>query len=145
MADAGRRLPASLAIAILSAGCDGSASPSRAAPAARAELARRGQAGDRRRFGGYGAMEYAARQPGLFRFAGSYSGGGFREFVGPASGPEPYDKWGNPVAQADVWKTHDPYLNAAALRGTALFLSYGNGQLGALDDATATFDATEEY
>jgi diacylglycerol O-acyltransferase/trehalose O-mycolyltransferase len=95
--------------------------------------------------GGYGAMEYATRQPGLFRFAGSYSGGGLHEFVGPTSGPEPYDKWGDQGAQADVWKAHDPYLNAAALKGTALFVSYGNGQPGALDDAAATFDATEGY
>jgi diacylglycerol O-acyltransferase/trehalose O-mycolyltransferase len=96
-------------------------------------------AGDKRAIagpsaGGFGAMEYAARQPGLFRFAGSYSGGGLHEYVGPKSGPEPYDKWGDPVDQAAIWKAHDPYVNAEALRGTALFVAYGNGEPGALDD-----------
>jgi len=113
-------------------------------------LERNWRAGEKRAIagasaGGYGAMEYAARQPGLFRFAGSYSEGGLHEFVGPASGPEPYDKWGDPVAQADIWKAHDPYLNAAALKGTALFVSYGNGEPGALDDyAISPWDPTGE-
>jgi S-formylglutathione hydrolase FrmB len=102
-------------------------------------LERNWHAGDRRAIagasaGGYGAMEYAARQPGLFLFAGSYSGGGLHPFIGPTSGPEPHDKWGDPVDQADIWQAHDPYLNAAALEGTALFVAYGNGEPGALDD-----------
>lgn len=82
--------------------------------------------------GGYGAIEYAARQPGLFRFAASYSGVshplGNVAFWNP-----PHDVWGDPVAQADVWKAHDPFLNAAALRGTALYIAYGNGTPGPLD------------
>ena len=93
--------------------------------------------------GGYGAMEYAARQPGLFLFAGSYSGGGLHPFVGPTSGPEPHDKWGDPVDQAEIWQAHDPYLNAAAMKGTALFVAYGNGEPGALDDyAVSPWDPT---
>jgi diacylglycerol O-acyltransferase/trehalose O-mycolyltransferase len=113
-------------------------------------LERNWHAGDKRAIagpsaGGYGAMEYAARQPGLFLFAGSYSGGGLHEYVGPRSGPEPYDKWGDPVDQAAIWKAHDPYLNAAALKGTALFVSYGNGEPGALDDyAISPWDPTGE-
>lgn len=102
-------------------------------------LERNWHAGDKRAIagpsaGGFGAMEYAARQPGLFRFAGSFSGGGLHEYVGPRSGPEPYDKWGDPVDQAAIWKAHDPYVNAEALRGTTLFVAYGNGEPGALDD-----------
>jgi diacylglycerol O-acyltransferase/trehalose O-mycolyltransferase len=102
-------------------------------------LERNWHAGDKRAIagpsaGGFGAMEYAARQPGLFRFAGSFSGGGLHEYVGPNSGPEPYDKWGDPVDQASIWKAHDPYVNAEALRGTALFVAYGNGEPGPLDD-----------
>ena len=111
-------------------------------------LERNWHAGDKRAIagpsaGGYGAMEYAARQPGLFLFAGSYSGGGLHEFVGPASGPEPYDKWGDPIQQADIWMAHDPYLNAAALKGMALFVAYGNGEPGALDNyAISPWDPT---
>jgi diacylglycerol O-acyltransferase / trehalose O-mycolyltransferase len=99
-------------------------------------LERNWQAGDRRAIagvsaGGYGAMEYATRQPRMFRFAGSYSGTSHP--TGERWGPEPNDKWGDRVAQAAVWQAHDPYLNAAALQGTALFVSYGNGEPGALD------------
>jgi diacylglycerol O-acyltransferase / trehalose O-mycolyltransferase / mycolyltransferase Ag85 len=100
-------------------------------------LERNWQAGDRRAIagvsaGGYGAIEYAARQPGLFRFAASYSGVsdplGNVAFWNP-----PRDVWGDPVAQADIWKAHDPFLNAAALKGTALYIAYGNGKVGPLD------------
>ena len=100
-------------------------------------LERNWQAGDRRAIagvsaGGYGAIEYAARQPGLFRFAASYSGVsdplGNVAFFSP-----PHDVWGDPVAQADIWKAHDPFVNAAALRGTALYVAYGNGRPGPLD------------
>ena len=84
--------------------------------------------------GGYGAMEYAARQPGMFLFAGSYSGP-----LDPLHGTVVFpfligDKWGDPVAQADVWRAHDPTANAAALKGTALYVAYGNGQVGPLDN-----------
>jgi diacylglycerol O-acyltransferase/trehalose O-mycolyltransferase len=100
-------------------------------------LERNWNAGDRRAVagvsaGGYGAIEYAARQPGLFRFAASYSGVsdplGNVAFFSP-----PRDVWGDPVAQADIWKAHDPFVNAAALRGTALYVAYGNGTPGPLD------------
>jgi S-formylglutathione hydrolase FrmB len=37
--------------------------------------------------------------------------------------------WGNSKAQADVWKAHDPTDNAAALKGTALYVAYGNGKM----------------
>jgi diacylglycerol O-acyltransferase / trehalose O-mycolyltransferase len=100
-------------------------------------LERNWQAGDRRAIagvsaGGYGAIEYAARQPGLFRFAASYSGVsdplGSVAFWNP-----PHDVWGDPVAQVDIWKAHDPFLNAAALKGTGLYIAYGNGKVGPLD------------
>lgn len=43
----------------------------------------------------------------------------------------------------DIWTAHDPYLNAAKLQGTALFVSYGNGEPGALDDsAISPWDPT---
>jgi S-formylglutathione hydrolase FrmB len=72
-------------------------------------LERNWQAGDRRAvagisMGGAEAMAEAESQPGMFRFAGSYSG------------------------------SLDAYGNLAALKGTALYVAYGNGQLGPLDN-----------
>jgi len=112
-------------------------------------LERNWQAGDKRAIagvsaGGYGAMEYASRKPGMFVFAGAYSGVfdpvGNVEFWGAA-----YNTWGDPVKQADVWKAHDPLLNAEALRGTVLYVAYGNGDPGALDNyALSPYDPTGE-
>lgn len=100
-------------------------------------LERNWRAGEKRAIagasaGGYGAMEYASRHPGTFAFAGAFSGGGLHPFG--EQEPEPPNKWGLPTTQADIWKAHDPYLNAEALRGTALFVAYGNGEPGALDN-----------
>jgi S-formylglutathione hydrolase FrmB len=110
-------------------------------------LERNWHAGDRRAIvgvsaGGYGAMEYASRHPGMFLFAGAYSGVfdpvGHVQFANA-----PNALWGDPVLQADVWKAHDPLLNAAALKGTALYVAYGNGTPGALDNyAISPFDPT---
>jgi S-formylglutathione hydrolase FrmB len=107
-------------------------------------LERNWHAGDKRAIagysmGGYGAMEYAARQPGMFLFAGSYSGP-----LDPihGTGDYPYqvpNLWGYPMAQAEVWKAHDPTGNAAGLRGTALYVAYGNGQPGPLDNGHASY------
>jgi diacylglycerol O-acyltransferase / trehalose O-mycolyltransferase len=106
-------------------------------------LERNWQAGDKRAIagfsmGGYGAMEYAERQPGMFRIAASYSGVldplGGPDFSGVA-GVSPW-LWGDRVAQADVWKAHDPTTNAAALKGTGLYVAYGNGEIGPLDSGS---------
>ena len=103
-------------------------------------IERNWHAGDQRAIagfsmGGYGAMEYAARQPGMFRFAASYSGAlnpsgdsAFQQVGGP-----PDMLWGARGGQADVWTAHDPTVNAEALRGTALYVAYGNGEIGPLD------------
>lgn len=86
--------------------------------------------------GGYGAIEYAEHQPGIFRFAGSYSGP--LDVFGPGADylwwGSPYNLWGDHVTNVDVWKAHDPTTNAAALKGTALYVAYGNGVVGPLDD-----------
>jgi diacylglycerol O-acyltransferase/trehalose O-mycolyltransferase len=102
-------------------------------------IERNWHAGDKRAvagmsMGGYGAMEYASRQPGMFLFVGSYSGP-----LDPLHGTVVFpfligDLWGDPVAQADVWRAHDPTANATALKGTALYVAYGNGKVGPLDD-----------
>jgi diacylglycerol O-acyltransferase/trehalose O-mycolyltransferase len=102
-------------------------------------LERNWNAGDRRAIagvsaGGYGAIVYAERRPGMFRFAASYSGPLDQEASLLHWGPGPIDVLGDPVAQADNWKAHDPLLNAEALRGTGLFVAYGNGKPGPFDN-----------
>ncbi|MFI6517468.1 alpha/beta hydrolase [Spirillospora sp. NPDC050679] len=108
--------------------------------------------------GGYGALIYAARHPGMFRFAGSFSG--FCSTLSPGvpevlqtglSGLGPFtDKnamWGHPVFQNGVWRAHDPLTQAARLRGTKLYLACAKkGAKGPLDrrDAQA-IDPAEEF
>ncbi|MGW5724293.1 alpha/beta hydrolase [Amycolatopsis sp. NPDC003865] len=112
------------------------------------QLVDRGYRGDGRRaaaglsLGGYGAIELAARRPGVFRYAASYSGN-----LNPA-GPtgelltdaivasahlDPEALWGDRRRESARWEAHDPVVNADRLRGTELYLSAGNGLPGPLD------------
>ncbi|MFD0427886.1 alpha/beta hydrolase-fold protein [Streptomyces zhihengii] len=87
--------------------------------------------------GGFGALSYAARHPGLFRAVAGYSG-----FVHPLRHPHAVRAgmtylgldwralWGDPVAQRRVWEAHDPYHLARHLRGTRVHLSAGDGRPG---------------
>jgi diacylglycerol O-acyltransferase / trehalose O-mycolyltransferase / mycolyltransferase Ag85 len=113
-------------------------------------------AGDRRAIaglsmGGFGAMSYASRRPGFFRAAAAFSGvlDTLHPTVAPLF-PGLYATWllqtfvtplgydalalfGDPTAQRDVWAAHNPADLVANLRGTKLFVSCGNGQVGPLD------------
>lgn len=93
--------------------------------------------------GGLGAMSYAARHPGMFQAAASYSGDLHTGYPGRAQdiqdllaafGEDPKALWGDPQTQADVWAAHNPYDLAPELDGIALFVSTGNGELGPLDE-----------
>jgi diacylglycerol O-acyltransferase/trehalose O-mycolyltransferase len=113
-------------------------------------------AGDRRAIaglsmGGFGAVSYAARRPGFFRAAASFSGtldtlhpsiqpvssGTFAAWLLQVhyapSGYDPLALFGDPTAQRAVWAAHNPADLVADLRGTKLFVSCGNGQVGPLD------------
>ena len=113
--------------------------------------------------GGFGALSYTARHPGLFRAAASYSGfvdtmfgapvtGAFFEVGGqnPAYtlGTPSKGVWGDQTTDAETWRAHNPYDLAAALRGTPLYLSAGhgapNGEHGNAPDK-AHGNATEAY
>lgn len=87
--------------------------------------------------GGFGAMKYAARHPGLFAAAASISGLLDTQLYGPAEGwvfrvgrgtdgytlGTPDDRvWGDPLVNRDIWTAHNP---------TALA---GDGKLDALTD-----------
>ena len=112
-------------------------------------------AGDRRAIaglsmGGFGTMSYPARHPGFFRAAASFSGvlDTLHPTVAPLF-PGLYATWllqtfvtplgydalalfGDPTAQRDVGGAQ-PLDLVANLRGTKLFVSCGNGQVGPLD------------
>ncbi|WP_405651752.1 alpha/beta hydrolase [Streptomyces sp. RK9] len=90
--------------------------------------------------GGFGALSYAARHPGLFRAVASYSG-----FVQPSRDPHAIRAamtylgldwralWGDPVIDRANWRAHDPYDLAERLRGVPVHLSAGDGTAGPLD------------
>jgi len=74
--------------------------------------------------GGFGAMSYAARYPGFFRAAASYSG-----VLDPLGSDwfHDYVMWGDKDEQREIWEAHDPVTLAANLEGTPLFVSWGDG------------------
>ncbi len=103
-------------------------------------LERNWRAGDDRvvaglSMGGFGAMGYAARHPGMFRAAASYSG--VMDAIGSGI-DNGVAMFGDPVAQADNWTAHNPLDLAPKLEGIPLYISYGDGQPGPLDAAGDT-------
>jgi diacylglycerol O-acyltransferase / trehalose O-mycolyltransferase len=102
--------------------------------------------------GGLGALGYAARHPGMFAAAASYSGllhpradpAVMRSIV-DGQGEDATALWGGPLRDAERWAAHDPSDLAGRLRGTRLFVSSGNGQPGPLDRAGAHPDAVERF
>jgi diacylglycerol O-acyltransferase/trehalose O-mycolyltransferase len=101
--------------------------------------------------GGFGALSYAGRHPGMFRAAASYSG-----VVHPLYEPDailgltsdfgldPLALWGDPVAQRAIWEAHDPYYLAKRLRHIPLFMSVGDGTAGPFDPP-GVFDDREDF
>jgi diacylglycerol O-acyltransferase/trehalose O-mycolyltransferase len=105
--------------------------------------------------GGGGALSYAARHPGFFRSAASFSGVVHPTYQGPRStqlvldivrgtGADPLGLWGDPVANAGVWAAHNPYDLARRLRGTEVYLSAGNGEAGPFDPPDSGVDGLEQ-
>ncbi|MDX3236904.1 alpha/beta hydrolase family protein [Streptomyces sp. ME03-5709C] len=92
--------------------------------------------------GGLGALNYASRHPGLFRYAGSFSG--ITDTSDTASraaivascvreGIDPVRLWGEPDEQPELWASHNPIRMTDRMRGTQVHLSSGNGKRGPLD------------
>jgi S-formylglutathione hydrolase FrmB len=100
--------------------------------------------------GGFGAVSYAARRPGMFRAAAGYSGPvhllhpRFLELF-DTTDPAALVLWGHPVDQRHVWEAHDPYHLAARLRPIPVYLSSGNGTPGPLDPPGEPTDPIEEF
>jgi S-formylglutathione hydrolase FrmB len=90
--------------------------------------------------GGFGALKYAARHPGVFQAAASYSGvmdapsfaaNGYANLI-------PNSVWGSRATDLARWREHNPLDLAANLRGLKLLeLRTGNGQPGPLDTRTS--------
>jgi S-formylglutathione hydrolase FrmB len=86
---------------------------------------RRGRAVAGLSMGGYGALSYAARHPGTFAAAASFSGA-------LEIGSE--DAWGPRSTNEARWRAHLPISIAGRLRSLALIeLRTGNGRPGPLD------------
>jgi len=105
--------------------------------------------------GGFGAMSYAALNPGMFKAVASYSGlldtaynqVSIAQIQGILSGDghaNPDALWGDPVGNADVWAAHNPYEHAGNLRGAPLYISSGTGEPGPLDAPGAKVDPSEQ-
>lgn len=86
--------------------------------------------------GGYGALAFAARRPGAFGAAASYSG--ILDTTAPGmptvvnaivarEGRLPSSLWGNALLRRDNWQQHNPYARARDLSGTRLYLAQGSG------------------
>jgi S-formylglutathione hydrolase FrmB len=86
-------------------------------------------------------MSYAARHPGMFKAAASFSGAVDTMFGFPASGVgfsalhqqfgTPDDRvWGNQLTDEANWRAHNPTDLVASLKGTALFIATGTGTPG---------------
>lgn len=99
--------------------------------------------------GGYGAMAYAARHPGMFEAAASFSGAVNTRHHGSEGISPPLAVavsvvfgcgrvdwqrlWGDPLLQERIWRAHNPYDLAERLRGTRLYVASGDGTPGAED------------
>ncbi|MFG2003305.1 alpha/beta hydrolase [Spirillospora sp. NPDC048911] len=97
--------------------------------------------------GGLGAITMAARHPGLFKYAASYSG--LLHITMPgidtqllllnAGVGDAFRIWGIPVLHGANWRANNPYDLADKLRGTGLYVSSGTtGNRGPLDPTDMT-------
>ncbi|MGW0831456.1 alpha/beta hydrolase [Streptomyces prunicolor] len=93
--------------------------------------------------GGYGAMAHAARHPGAFTAAASYSGildttapgvPSLVDAIVAREGLAPRTLWGNPLLDLLTWQAFNPRARAVGLRGTPLYVSNGSGVAGGSGD-----------
>ncbi|WP_217237982.1 alpha/beta hydrolase family protein [Streptomyces sp. AC555_RSS877] len=93
--------------------------------------------------GGYGAMAHAARHPGAFTAAASYSGildttapgvPNIMDAIVARENLAAHSLWGNPILNLLTWRDFNPRARAEGLRGTALYVSNGSGLAGGSGD-----------
>jgi S-formylglutathione hydrolase FrmB len=94
--------------------------------------------------GGYAAIVYAARHPGTYKIAASFSGAlGVSQRIGQlvqTRDSRVLARLAEVVAQAKLMGGYSTVALAPDLKGTALYISYGNGVPGPLDPPTTTTD-----
>jgi diacylglycerol O-acyltransferase/trehalose O-mycolyltransferase len=104
--------------------------------------------------GGYGALRYAMRHPSLFRAAASLSGflhltrPGMAALLGLLSvreGMRPGRVWGPRRRCFENWAANDPYVNAARLTGTRVYLAAGDGTRVPGEEFVAGMGLVERY
>lgn len=103
--------------------------------------------------GGFGALSYAARHPGMFVAAASFSGvvHTLMDRRGPAltsglvlsGGSDPTALWGDPLLERGTWAAHNPFDLVSGLRDLPIYVSSGNGRPGPLDRTGTLFDPLE--
>jgi S-formylglutathione hydrolase FrmB len=88
-------------------------------------------------------MAHAARHPGTFAAAASYSGildttapgvPSLMDAIVARENLAPLSLWGNPILNLLTWRDFNPRARAAGLRGTALYVSSGSGVVGGSGD-----------
>ncbi|MBB3728141.1 alpha/beta hydrolase [Nonomuraea dietziae] len=94
--------------------------------------------------GGFGALSYAARHPGMFRAAASFSGlvnvsREDVEYLTDQSGDDPGKLWGDRIAE------HNPTALVRQLRDIPVHVSCGNGEPGPLDARNTPRDGGEAF
>jgi diacylglycerol O-acyltransferase/trehalose O-mycolyltransferase len=96
--------------------------------------------------GGYGSIIYAERNPGFFKAAASYSGvldvTAYRQHV---PNPNAAAIWGDDASGGPTLADTNPINDVAALDGTDLYISFGNGEPGPLDPPNKEFDELEAW
>ena len=92
--------------------------------------------------GGHAALALAASDPGRYAAVAAFSPIAHTTLPGVPlliqgmavrEGADPYALWGSPWSQADLWRANNPYENTEGLRGSAVYLSVGDGRPGPLD------------
>lgn len=92
--------------------------------------------------GGFGALNYAARHQGMFRYVAAMSS--YVDLDDPAvrlslalgsdrDGIDIRDVWGDPDKDRANWQAHSPAAMVRAFRGTRVHLSVGSGTPGPSD------------
>lgn len=103
--------------------------------------------------GGFGALSYAGRHPGMFRAAASFSGVAHPLLAddGPAlmrdladgQGHALSDLWGELGTHRATWAEHNPFDLAADLSRIPVYLSCGDGRPGPLGGDKSVVDSLE--
>ncbi|TYK49020.1 alpha/beta hydrolase [Actinomadura decatromicini] len=93
--------------------------------------------------GGQGAITYAERHRGTFRYAASYSGAlnitapGMPIILTTMNREAGTSIWGDPFTARANWEAHDAAVMVARLKGVGVYVSSGNGQPGPHDNPDA--------